>query len=49
MYYIRWTTDVVWSDNVSYSHSGISCSDTQCILDYLANQYKEKRESINDN
>ena len=48
-YYIQWTKDGVWAENISYSHSGIDCSDTQCILEYLANNYKEKRVSINGN
>ena len=47
-YYIQWKKDV-WAENISYSHSGIDCSDTQCILEYLANNYKEKRVSINGN
>ena len=48
-YYIEWTKTGVWAENISYSHSGINCNDTQCILEYLANNYKEKRVSINGN
>ena len=50
-YYIEWTKDGIWADQVGFDDSnlGTGCNDAQCVIKYIANYFKEKRVNVSGN